>query len=165
MRQTAIRKAFEQYMREHSLRMTPQRWRIFDRVFATHEHFSAETLYSWLREEEPSAVSRATVYRTLTMLVEGRFLDCFDSGTGELLYEHVMGHRHHDHMVCMDCGKIEEFFDERIEAIQEEIASKLGFELLEHEHNLRGRCRACALRHEREKKSSDGEGELSAEQS
>ncbi|MFT5285677.1 MAG: Fur family ferric uptake transcriptional regulator [Planctomycetota bacterium] len=149
MKHEAIRDAFEQYMREQSLRMTPQRWRIFDKVFATHDHFSAETLYAWLREEDVSAVSRATVYRTLTMLVEGGFLETFDGGSGELLYEHVMGHRHHDHLMCMDCGRIEEFFDERIEQRQEEIAKKFGFELREHEHNLRGWCRACALKRKR----------------
>ncbi len=154
MKQEAIRAAFEEYMRSNSLRMTPQRWRIFDRVFATHDHFSAETLYSWLRAEDSSLASRATVYRTLTMLVEGHFLDSFDSGTGELLYEHVMGHRHHDHLVCLDCGKIEEFFDDRIEELQLEIAEKFGFALLEHEHNLRGRCRACRAKHEREQKKS-----------
>jgi Fur family ferric uptake transcriptional regulator len=144
VKQAAIRKRFQDYLRSRSLRLTPQRVRIFDRAFATHDHFSAETFYNWLREEDGPSVSRATVYRTLGMLVDGGFLDCFDGGKGELVYEHVMGHRHHDHMVCMACGKIEEFFDERIERIQDELAEKHGFELVEHDHRLRGYCRACS---------------------
>ncbi len=154
MKQAAIRKAFEEHLREHSLKLTLQRGRIFDRVFATHEHFSAETLYDWLKGEEGPTVSRATVYRTLAMLVEGHFLDSFDSGRGELLYEHVMGHRHHDHLMCMECGRIEEFYDERIETVQKEICARHGFELKDHDHRLRGLCRACA----RKRRSSGDEG-------
>ncbi len=150
MKQAAIRRAFEEYLREKALKLTSQRGRIFDRAFATHDHFSAERLYEWLREEEGPSVSRATVYRTLGMLVEGNFLDSFDSGRGELLYEHVMGHRHHDHLVCIDCGRIEEFFDERIEEVQEEICNDHGFVLVDHDHKLRGYCRSCAKKRTRE---------------
>ena len=144
MNHAAIRKRFEEFLREQKLKLTPQRARIFDRAFETHDHFTAETLYEWLKKEEGPSVSRATVYRTLTLLVEGEFLGSFESGRGELLYEHVMGHRHHDHLVCSDCGRIEEFFDERIERIQEEICERFGFELVDHDHRLVGRCKACA---------------------
>lgn len=155
MKQAAIRKAFVDYLRQRALRLTPQRARIFDRAFSTHEHFSAETLFGWLREEQGPRTSRATVYRTLALLVEGHFLDCFDSGKGELLYEHVMGHRHHDHLMCTGCGRIEEFFDDRIERIQEEICARYGFELVDHDHRLRGLCKACARKRPRE--ASDAE--------
>ena len=144
MKQAAIYRAFEEFLKTQSLRLTPQRARIFERAFATHDHFSAETFYGWLRQEDGRAVSRATVYRTLSLLVDGGFLDSFDGGKGELVFEHVMGHRHHDHMVCLECGKIEEFFDERIERIQVELAERFGFEIVEHDHRLRGYCRACA---------------------
>jgi len=153
VRHEAIRKAFETFLRSHSLKLTSQRERIFDRAFATHEHFTAERLYGWLREEPGVSVSRATVYRTLGLLVEGRFLESLDTGSGELLYEHVMGHRHHDHLVCLDCGKIQEFFDEGIEQRQEEICREHGFELVDHDLRLRGYCRACA----RKRKRGDGE--------
>lgn len=144
MNQNTIRKAFESFLRQRSLKLTPQRRLIFDRAFSTHEHFSAETLYHWLKEEDGAAVSRATVYRTLSLLVEGDFLESFDSGRGEQLYEHVLGHRHHDHIVCLDCGKIEEFFDERIEELQVEAARRKGFELASHSLRLFGYCKTCA---------------------
>lgn len=149
MNQATIQRSFERFLKTRALKLTPQRRRIFERVFSTHEHFSAERLYAWLHGEEGSRVSRATVYRTLSLLVEGGFLETLDTGQGELLYEHVLGHRHHDHLVCIDCGKIEEFTDDRIEALQAEAAARKGFAL--HYHNLRlfGTCAPCTRKRER----------------
>ena len=97
-----------------------------------------------MREEPGPAVSRATVYRTLGLLQEGGFVESLDAGRGELVYEHVLGHRHHDHMVCLGCGRIEEFHDERIEALQVEACARKGFELVSHDHRLMGYCKSCA---------------------
>lgn len=144
MKLTAIKKRYEEFLRDRSLKLTTQRARIFDRAFETHDHFSAETLYGWLREEDGVSVSRATVYRTLTLLVEGGFLESLDVGSGETVYEHVLGHRHHDHIVCVECGRIEEFLDERIEELQEEAARKKGFQLLHHDLRLFGLCANCS---------------------
>jgi Fur family ferric uptake transcriptional regulator len=138
-----IRRAFEQFLRSRSLKLTPQRERVFDRAFGTHEHFSAETFYGWMQAEEGPRVSRATVYRTLALLQEGGFIESLDTGRGEVVYEHTLGHRHHDHMVCLDCGRIEEFHDDRIEELQQEAAAKKGFELVSHDHRLMGYCRRC----------------------
>jgi Fur family ferric uptake transcriptional regulator len=145
--QATIRKNFERYLRGRSLKLTSQRGRIFDRAFETHEHFSAETLYRWMREEPGPAVSRATVYRTLGLLVEGGFIESLDAGRGELVYEHTLGHKHHDHMVCLDCGRIDEFHDARIEDLQQEAAARKGFRIVEHDHRLLGYCRSCARKH------------------
>ena len=64
MKFTTIERRFEAYLRQHALKLTAQRRRILQYVFATHEHYSAERLYEWLRGEEGPRVSRATVYRT-----------------------------------------------------------------------------------------------------
>ncbi len=146
MKHAAIVKRFEEYLRERQLKLTAQRRRVFERSFATHEHFTAETLYEWLRDEDGPPVSRATVYRTLDLLERGGFIESLDIGRGGLVYEHVLGHRHHDHMICLECGRIEEFHDERIEALQEEAARSRGFEIEAHVHRLTGRCRACRNR-------------------
>lgn len=143
MKQAEIKRAFEAFLRKRTLKLTPQRARIFDRAFSTHEHFSAEQLYAWLAGQPGPRVSRATVYRTLSLLLDGEFMKSMDVGRGELVYEHVLGHGHHDHMVCLDCGRIEEFHDQRIETLQEEAAAKKGFELVKHDHRLIGYCRAC----------------------
>lgn len=144
MKQSTIEKRFEEFLRENQLKLTPQRQRIFEKAFETHDHFSAERLYEWLRDEDDGPrVSRATVYRTLDMLEKGGFIESLDVGRGELVYEHVLGHKHHDHMVCVECGRIEEFHDERIEELQVEAARKKGFEVQSHVHRLMGRCRTC----------------------
>ena len=148
MQQAAIQKNFEGFLKKQGLKLTPQRRRVFERAFATHEHFSAETLCRWIQEDSRD-VSRATVYRTLSLLVEGGFLESLDAGQGELLYEHVLGHRHHDHLVCLACGKIEEFSDERIEALQREAAERKGFALEFHNLRLFGTCARCSRKKSR----------------
>jgi len=152
VKQEEIQRAFEKFLRKRSLKLTAQRERIFQRAFGTHEHFSAETLYEWLRKSDEPSVSRATVYRTLNLLVEGGFLESLDTGQGEMLYEHVLGHRHHDHLVCVDCGRIEEFVDDQIEELQEKAAERKGFTLLRHELRLFGTCAACT----RKRQAADG---------
>ncbi len=124
--------------------MTQQRLRIVERVYATHEHFSAETLFAWLRDEDGVAVSRATVYRTLELLASGGFVESLDAGRGEMLYEHCLGHTHHDHLVCTDCGKIVEFREPRIEKLQAAVASKNGFTMTGHLLRLSGLCSRCS---------------------
>ena len=146
MKRESIIRAFEAFLKTRGLKLTSQRRRIFDRVFATHEHFSAEELAGWLEREEGPRTSRATVYRTLGLLLEGKFLSALDAGKGELVYEHVLGHHHHDHMLCLECGKIEEFHDDKIEELQLAACRKKGFELVTHDLRLRGYCRACARR-------------------
>lgn len=148
MNHDQIERRFERFLRSRLLKLTTQRRRIFDRAFGTHEHFSAERLYEWLKVEPGERVSRATVYRTLALLLEGGFVEALDAGRGELVYEHVLGHAHHDHMVCLDCGKIEEFQDERIEELQLEACRKKGFQLVSHDLRLRGYCRACGRKRE-----------------
>ena len=149
MQHAAIVARFERFLRSRTLKLTAQRRRLFERAFATHEHFSAERLYDWLREEPGPKVSRATVYRTLALLVEGGFLSALDAGQGQLVYEHVLGHAHHDHMLCLSCGKIEEFHDGRIEELQIEACRKKGFVLVSHDLRLRGYCKSCARKQDK----------------
>lgn len=144
MRHEEIVRRFETFLRERELKLTGPRRRIFEQAFATHEHFSAEELYATLKEEPGDTVSRASVYRTIGLLLDGGFIEALDTGSGELKYEHVLGHHHHDHMLCLECGKIEEFHDERIEELQRENCRKRGFEMVSHDLRLRGYCRGCA---------------------
>lgn len=155
MNRDAIRAKFEKYLRAQNLRLTPQRRAIFERAFDTHQHFTAEELFGWIQAETGRA-SRATIYRTLALLVEGGFLESLDVGAGELRYEHVLGHRHHDHMVCNECGRIEEFVDERIEALQEEACRAKGFEMSSHNLRIFGWCRACARARRRQAQDDAG---------
>jgi len=153
LKHITIVKRFEEFLRSSSLKLTPQRRRILDCVFGTHKHFTADELYGWLREESGETdhrVSRATVYRTLELLQRGGFVESLDTGSSELRYEHTLGHEHHDHMVCLECGRIQEFHDDRIEELQTEAARSKGFHIVRHMHRLSGVCRACAHKLEQE---------------
>ena len=143
MQPTSARRRFERHLQDEGLRLTAQRVRVLERVFGTHEHFSAETLFGWLRAEDGPSVSRATVYRTLELLASGGFVTVLDTGRGEMLYEHSLGHTHHDHLVCTRCGRIEEFREAQIEKLQKDVARKHRFELTGHVLRLTGICRSC----------------------
>lgn len=129
----------ENYMREKGYRWTSQRKLIAAVVFGTHDHFDAEELLDMCRKED-TQVSRATVYRTLSMLEEAGFVEALDIGEGRKRFEHVLGHDHHDHMLCQICGKIVEFTDPDLEAKKEQVARSQGFRLVSHSLKLVVEC-------------------------
>ena len=148
MKQVATQ--FEEFLRTKNLRFTKQRAAILKAIYGTHRHVSADQLYALLHKGGQAAeldISRATVYRTLALLAEGGFVQALDLGrdTGAL-YEHTLGHEHHDHMICLLCGRIIEFSDSRLEQIQEEAVRKHGFHAQSHRLNVFGTCDRCARR-------------------
>ncbi len=132
----------EQHMRSQGLRWTPQRRLIAEMAFDTHAHFTADELLAACQQRD-SGVSRATVYRTLSMLEEAGFVEGLDTGDGGRKFEHVLGHPHHDHMVCTRCGCIIEFRDDELERRQELAAERHGFRIDSHSLKLFGHCREC----------------------
>jgi len=129
-------------LKKEGLRYTQQRQSIWNEMCATDEHRDAEEIYLSLRNEGMS-VSRATVYRTIDVLVKNNLVRKLELGDGRALYEHKMDLEHHDHLICVQCGKIEEFMDETIEEIQEKIVNDLGFKLIRHIHQLFVICNNC----------------------
>ena len=83
------------------------------------------------------------MYRTLSLLVEGGFLDCLDLGQDRKLYEHILGHEHHDHIICLSCQKILEFQEPKIEELQEQVMASHGFSITNHSLRLFGYCSEC----------------------
>ncbi len=132
---------FEQFLRLKGMRVTQPRREVLELAWETHEHFSAEEMSAWA-QEDGSCASRATVYRTLALLAEGGFLGKIQRG-GHSLYEHILGHQHHDHLICLDCGKIVEFHNETIESEQKKVVRKYKFKLVTHVHTLEGYCSRC----------------------
>lgn len=132
----------ERFMKDRGMRWTSQRMLIADVALQSHAHFSADELLAMCQARD-LGVSRATVYRTLSMLEAAGFVEGLDTGEGKRRFEHVLGHCHHDHMVCTQCRKIIEFHDAELERRQEVAAKKVGFEIKSHSLKLFGRCRAC----------------------
>ncbi len=132
----------EAHLRKSGFRWTNQRSLIVRTALSSHEHFTAEQLLDLCRRQDPK-VSRATVYRTLTVLEQAGFVEGLDTGDGGRRFEHVLGHDHHDHMVCLQCGAIFEFCDEELERRQEAAAKRLGFRIARHSLRIHGTCRDC----------------------
>ena len=129
-------------LKNEGLRYTQQRQSIWDEMCATDEHRDAEEIYLSLRNEGTN-VSRATVDRTIDVLVKNNLVRKLELGDGRARYEHKMDSGHHDHLICVQCGKIEEFMDETIEERQDQIVNNLGFKLIRHIHQLFVICNDC----------------------
>jgi Fur family transcriptional regulator, ferric uptake regulator len=132
-----------QYLRAHGLKLTGVRAAVMESAEGCEGHFDADGLYEAARKRG-SKVSRATVYRTLPLLVEaGLIRETLGSGD-KTWYEHALGHAHHDHLECVSCGKIVEFKVDEIEALQDALCRKSGFTAVDHHLTIRGYCSSCA---------------------
>ena len=132
---------FTDFLEKKDLKLTSQRRTIL-RQAMREGHYSAETLLDFSKKEDPT-ISKATVYRTLTLLKESKILEEQDFGDGKKLYERSQGRKHHDHFVCIKCGKIIEFENESIERLQDAEAKKHQFRIVYHSLKLFGFCRSC----------------------
>tara|TARA_B100000029_G_scaffold502369_1_gene577515 strand:- start:1458 stop:1889 length:432 start_codon:yes stop_codon:yes gene_type:complete len=129
------KKSFEEALQKEGLKLTTQRLAIFDEVVYGEKHRECEEICNALKKKKHN-VSRATVYRTLDILIEYEFVRKMDIGDGRIRYESKIGHPHHDHMICVETGKIIEFVSDEIESIQDEIAKKHGYKIIKHIHQL-----------------------------
>ncbi|MEA1880961.1 MAG: Fur family transcriptional regulator [Candidatus Marinimicrobia bacterium] len=129
-------------LKKEGLRYTQQRQAVWDELCATEDHRDAEEIYLAIRNSKLN-VSRATVYRTIDVLVKNNLVRKLELGDGRARFEHKMDSTHHDHLICVQCGKIEEFMDDVIEARQDKIVDKLEFKLIRHIHQLFVICKEC----------------------
>ena len=136
-------KEFSQFLEKKDLKLTSQRRSILKEAIQAKGHFSAEELLS-LSKKADQTISKATVYRTLALLKESKILEEQDFGDGKKLYERAQGRKHHDHFVCVKCGKIIEFENDHIEKLQDSEAAKCHFKIVYHSLKLFGFCKSCA---------------------
>jgi len=129
-------------LKKENLRYTQQRQAIWDELCSSEEHRDAEEIYLSLRKNGVTA-SRATVYRTIDVLVKNKLVRKLDLGDGKALYENKIDATHHDHLICVQCGKIEEFIDDNIEKIQDDIVKSFGYKMIRHIHQLFVLCDEC----------------------
>lgn len=130
-----LRERVREHMAKHGLRSTEQRRLIVETFLQTREHITIDQLLTLVKTEDPR-IGYATVYRTMKMLTaalvahERRFSDGFTR------FELAIAGAHHDHLICLDCGRIIEFEEPQIEALQARIAADLGFSVRYHKHEL-----------------------------
>ena len=123
-------------LKSEKLRYTQQRQIIWDEIKSSSKHRDAEEIYLIIKNKNKIKVSRATVYRTIDVLVKNNLVRKMELGDGRALYEHKFEEEHHDHMICVETGKITEFYNEKLEKLQDEIVKNQGYELVRHVHQL-----------------------------
>jgi Fur family ferric uptake transcriptional regulator len=132
----------EQGLKEAGLKITAPRLKILQLLESTSvRHVSAEDVYKLLLENGEE-IGLATVYRVLTQFEDAGLVARHHFEGGHSVFE-LSPDQHHDHIVCVKCGKVEEFNDIEIERRQKMIAEALGFELTDHDLNMYGLCPVC----------------------
>jgi Fur family ferric uptake transcriptional regulator len=150
---TREREIFRKYLERRGLKLTAERQALFEELFAKHEHVEPDELLVRLRAKHKK-ISRATIYRTLELLVESGVVGRVRIGESGYRYERMRAGDHHDHLICNECGRVIEFREPRIERLQDEVYEKYGFVPLSHSHQLRGICRQCRPRATRRAEAS-----------
>jgi Fur family ferric uptake transcriptional regulator len=132
-------------LKSAGLKVTLPRIKVLE-ILRTAEarHLSAEDIYHRLAGQH-AEVGLATVYRVLTQLEEAGILARHTFNTGKAVFELNEG-KHHDHLICLDCGRTDEFNDPTIEKRQKAVAESLGYVLRDHEMALYGYCPKCATK-------------------
>jgi Fur family ferric uptake transcriptional regulator len=133
---------FGTHLREAGLRFTRQRRLVLAEVLGRTDHFDAEAIERSL-EAAGQRVSLATVYRTLGLLADAALIREAPRRDGRAYYEVAFGSTHHDHMVCVECGRVIEFCDQQIEDQQRRVCREYGFGPIDHRMQIRGVCRDC----------------------
>lgn len=135
-----VREQYKQALQTHGARLTSQRLAILDAILASTEHRTADEILDAAQKID-STVSRATVYRTLTLMVEAGLLRRLDLGRDFTYFDpNYLEKPHHSHLICLDCDKIIEFENPALESAADEIARSLGFEPASRFVRLEGRC-------------------------
>ena len=140
---------FKQMLRLKGLKVTNQRIYVLQTLESCrNKHLTEEEIYNNVKVDHPE-IGLATVYRTIQILKELHLIDRinFDDGTeryeiAEILEDGVK-HHHHHHLICIKCGKVSEFADDMLEALESAIMLKTGFHVVDHEVKLYGYCKEC----------------------
>jgi Fur family transcriptional regulator, ferric uptake regulator len=135
-------KFFIQYLRDNNLKVTKERLMLLEELFNSAGHLDADSLLFQLRNES-KRVSRATIYRTLDLLVQCGLARKSRLGREHYVYEKVTPGKRHDHMVCTGCGRIIEFYDSELDERQRQVCLEHHFRPSFDSLQIQGLCAEC----------------------
>ena len=133
---------FRMWISEEGLKSTRQREEILNIFFNLSGHKNLDQIYAQVAKANPK-IGYTTVYRTLKLLTRSGLAAQRKFADGETRYEPLSGRRHHDHLICLQCGKIIEFEDRSLESLQTNIAQRYRFKTFHHKMELYGLCMDC----------------------
>jgi Fur family transcriptional regulator, ferric uptake regulator len=139
---------FNQYLKENGIHYSEQRHSILHIFLKSKKHLTTAELYELVREKHPK-VGYATVYRAMKVICKSGLGEEIDFGDGVKRYEHKYGHKHHDHLICLRCGKCIEVVNLAIEALQRELAREHAFTIKSHNMQIFGVCKECKAKRSR----------------
>jgi Fur family ferric uptake transcriptional regulator len=131
---------FRNFLKAGKNRITPERFEVLEAALEYDGHFGADDLYILMKNSN-SGVSRATVYKTLELLAQCELLSKRNFGDNINRFESSFKRQVHDHLICVDCGRIIEFADPRIKQLPEQLSEELGFNFESYSFNIFGRCK------------------------
>ena len=132
-------------LRARGMRITPQRAIIFEAIERLEGHITAEDIFQEVQQTNPY-ISLATVYRTLELLQELKLISQTNFGRSQTYFA-LKDHGPHHHLVCLECGSIEEFENELFEPVRTKLKEKFGFQAHTEHMSIFGICKACATGH------------------
>lgn len=134
-----------EFVKTKGLRRTDQREKVLKIFLTTEKHVSADELFKIIKKRYPE-IGYTTVYRTMKLLSESNLCEKTDFGDGIVRFEHKFGHEHHDHLICIKCGRFIEVMNPEIERMQDTMVKKYGFKPTAHKLDIFGVCKKCSAK-------------------
>ncbi len=143
LKYTVLLESFKKILKDKGLKFTKQRELILKTLYEDKEHSTPEDILRMIKEQYPKLnIGIATIYRTLGVLEKSGMVESISFGAKGKKYE-ISIKAHHDHLVCIKCDKLIEFYDDTIERQQEKIAREFNFKMTGHTMNIIGICKEC----------------------
>ncbi len=134
-----VKKLFSEYLENKGHRKTPERILILGEIYDQDNHFSVESLYILMRNRN-HRISKATIYNTIELLLDCGLIIKHQFGKNIAQYEKSYAYKQHDHLICLDCGKVFEFCDPRVYQIQKTTEEMMDLKIIKHSLNFYGNC-------------------------
>ena len=142
----SLKKEFEKFLRNKGYKITKCRFDLIDKIASYGTHFEIEDLVRFISSQDKNIASRSTIYRTVKLLQEFGAIREVIKLNNRTIYEFVFGKQHHEHLICVECGKIIEFYKQDIETLQDQVCEEYNFMPLNHRLEIFGICSECRSR-------------------